>query len=124
MGSGAKSAGAPVSLYRGLRPVALRLLIELAARVGALSGGARPLRVYSTVSDERYQQQTGRGFPAESSGWSFQIKRRYVSARQAVAFQAMLDRLQSLNLIGWTREPTLIDVTVASDGNATAGHGL
>jgi hypothetical protein len=124
MGSGAKSLGAPTSLYRGLRPTALRLLIELAGRVRTLSGGARPLRVYSTASDAHYQEQTGRGFPAESNGWSFQIERRYVKRAQAVAFQAILDRLQSLNLIAWTREPALIDITVASDGNATAGHGL
>ena len=30
----------------------------------------------------------------------------------------MLDRLQSLNLIAWTREPADIDVTVASDAGS------
>jgi hypothetical protein len=104
--------------------VALRLLIELAARVRALSGGAEPLRVYSTVTDAHYQQQIGQGFPAETNGWSFQISRHYVSNAQANAFQAMLDRLQSLNLIAWAREPTMIDITVASDGGVSAGHGL
>jgi hypothetical protein len=124
MGGDARSVGAPASLYRGLRPVALRLLIEMAARVRALSGGATPLRVFSTVSDERYQQQTGDQFGAATTGWSFQISRRYVSRAQAGAFQATLDRLQSLNLIAWAREPATIDVTVASDGDVTAGHGL
>jgi hypothetical protein len=124
MGAEARSLGAPASLYRGLRPVALRLLIEMAARVRALSGGAAPLQVFSTVSDARYQQQTGDQFAAATDGWSFQISRRYVSHAQAAAFQAVLDRLQSLNLIAWVREPATIDVTVASDGNVTAGHGL
>jgi hypothetical protein len=74
--------------------------------------------------DKHYQQQTGQGFPAETTGWSFQIARRYVSPAQADAFQAELDRLQSLDLIAWAREPTTIDITVAADGGATAGHGL
>ena len=34
MGAGARQIGAAPALYRGLTPVALRLLIELAARVG------------------------------------------------------------------------------------------
>jgi hypothetical protein len=124
MGSGAKALSVPRSLYAGLRPVAQRLLIELAARVRALSGTNRPLEVYSTVMDAHYRQQTGQGFEAQTTGWAFQIARRYASPAQAAAFQAVLDRLQSLNLIAWAREPTVIDITVASDGNATAGHGL
>ncbi|HEY3727464.1 MAG TPA: transglycosylase SLT domain-containing protein [Solirubrobacteraceae bacterium] len=123
-GAQAKSGGAPASLYRGLRPVALRLLIELAARVRALSGGRGELRVYSTVDDTSDQRRIGDQFTADATGWSFQIARRYVSPAQADAFQAVLDRLQSLNLIAWAREPSVIDVTVASDGTATAGRGL
>jgi hypothetical protein len=124
MGRGARALGAPASLYRGLRPVALRLLIELAARVRALSGGQGPLRVHATVADARYQRQTGNVFPAADTGWAFQISRHYASPAQAGAFQAMLDRLQSLDLIAWSRQGSVIDVTVASDGGATAGRGL
>jgi Transglycosylase SLT domain len=124
MGSGAKSQRVPRTLYVGLRPVAVRLLIELAARVRALSGGKQPLWVYSTVMDKQYQSKTGQGFLAQTTGWGFQIARRYVSVAQAAAFQAMLDRLQSLNLIAWAREPTAIDITVAPDAGDTAGHGL
>jgi hypothetical protein len=120
----ARASGAPASLYRGLKPAALRLLIELAARVRTLSGGHGPLRVYSTVTDIRAQQRTGSSFAPAATGWAFQISRRYDSPAQAAAFQAMLDRLQSLNLIAWARERSVIDVTVASDGAATAGHGL
>jgi hypothetical protein len=123
-GAQAKSGNTPASLYRGLRPVALRLLIELAARVRALSGGHGALRVYSTVDDTRDQQRIGDDFTADATGWSFQIARRYVNPAQADAFQALLDRLQSLNLIAWTRQPAVIEVTVASDGTATAAHGL
>ena len=115
MGSEASKLGGTPALYRGLRPVALRLLIALAARVRSLSGGAEPLRVDSTVSDARYQQQTGDGFAPATNGYSFTISRRYVSRAQAIAFQAVLDRLQALNLIAWTREAAVIDVTVASD---------
>jgi hypothetical protein len=124
MGSAAGRIGAPASLYRGLRPTALRLLVELAGQVRALSGGSVPLRIYSTVSDSRYQLQSGDSFAAARTGWSFQVFRRYVSRAQADAFQAMLDRLQSLNLIAWARETSVIDVTVASDGSVTAGRGL
>ena len=60
-GSAARVAPA---LYRGLRGPALDLLIELAARVRTLSGGAAPLIVTSAVSDERYQQLLGVERPA------------------------------------------------------------
>jgi hypothetical protein len=115
MGSHARAVGAPAGLYRGLRPVALRTLIVMAARVRSLSGGANPLRIASTVSDAQYQRASGQQFAAATNGYSFQLERRYVSHAQAEALQAVLDRLQSLNLIAWAREPTVIDVTVASD---------
>jgi len=118
LGSQARSVGATAALYRGLRPVALRLLIALAARVRSLSGGAEPLRIYSAVSDQRYQRLAGGDFTAATNGYSFQISRRYWSRAQADALQAMLDRLQALNLIAWAREPTVIDVTVASDASS------
>jgi Transglycosylase SLT domain len=115
IGADAQKLGASPSLYRGLRPVAVRLLIALAARVRALSGEPAPLQIYSLVSDRSYQRELGENFPAATNGYTFQIERRYVNGAQAGALQAMLDRLQSLNLIAWAREPTVIDVTVASD---------
>ena len=96
------------------------MLIELAARVRALSGGAAPLIVDSAVTDGRYEQTLGGSDPAPTTGYSFTIARRYVSRSQAAAFQAMLDRLQSLNLIAWERFPGVIEVTVASD----AAHAI
>jgi hypothetical protein len=120
MGSLAQSVGASAAAYRGLRTPALDLLIELAARVRALSGGAAPLLVDSTVIDGRYQQKLGESDPAPTTGYTFAIARRYVRRSQAVAFQAMLDRLQALNLIAWERFSGVIEVTVASD----AAHAI
>jgi hypothetical protein len=122
IGSFGSKLGASPALYRGLRPVALELLVELAARVRSLSGGASPLIVSSAVADRRYQQLLGASDPPATDGWSFTIARRYVSGAQANAFQAMLDRLQTLNLIAWQRYSAEIEVTVASDaGRAIAG---
>jgi hypothetical protein len=112
------------ALYRGLRPDALDLLIELAARVRALSKlPASTLTVTSAVSDARYQQLLGVSDPPAAAGWSFTIARRYASRAQAAAFQAMLDRLQALNLIAWQRFPSEIEVTVASGASQALVHG-
>jgi hypothetical protein len=123
MGSLAPHVGAPAQLYRGLRPPALDLLIELAARVRALAKTSAPLTVSSTVTDDRYQQQLGGPDPLATSGYSFQISRNYASRAQAAAFQAMLDRLQALNLIAWSRGQTTIEVTVASDASQAIVNG-
>ncbi len=115
MGAHARTVAAPRRLYRGLRPDALALLVELAARARALSGVHAPLIVLSSVTDERYQQQLGVSYPQGTTGYAFQIARRYAAPAQAAAFQAVLDRLQALNLIAWAAEPGAIDITVASD---------
>jgi Transglycosylase SLT domain len=115
IGSLAHQLKVPAALYRGLRAPALDLLIELAARVRALSNGAEPLIVSSAVTDARYQQLLGDADRAPATGYSFTIARRYVNRAQAAAFQAMLDRLQALNLIAWERFSAVIEVTVASD---------
>jgi hypothetical protein len=61
--------------------------------------------------------------PTAAAGWSFTIARNYASQAQALAFQAMLDRLQSLNLIAWQRYPAEIEVTVASDADRVIVEG-
>jgi hypothetical protein len=112
------------ALYRGLRPAALDLLIELAARVRTLSKLPHStLTVTSAVSDESYQKLLGVSDPPAAAGWSFTIARRYVSRAQADAFQAMLDRLQALDLIAWERFSSEIEVTVASDASQALVHG-
>ncbi len=130
MGSLARKAGAPDGLYRGLRAQALDLLIELATRVRAIAQKsvparlAAPLIVTSTVTDARYQHALGVSDRDATTGYNFQIARRYASHAQAEAFQAMLDRLQALNLIAWTRTPDTIEVTVASDASRVIVGGV
>jgi transglycosylase-like protein with SLT domain len=124
MGTGARAVGAPRSLYRGLRPQALRFLIELAAQVRRVSGLSHaPLRLAGTVIDQRLAGQVGVSDPPAETGWAFSVQRRYVARAQATAFQAILDRLQSLHLIAWAREPDAIRITVASDAVAWLRRG-
>ncbi|HEV2813673.1 MAG TPA: hypothetical protein VGW10_10505, partial [Solirubrobacteraceae bacterium] len=56
-----------------------------------------------------------------TTGWAFDIRREYASARQARAFQFLLDRLTALDLIAWVREPAAIHVTVGGDAKALLG---
>jgi hypothetical protein len=80
-----------------LAPAAVDLLAELQHSVMQLWPGKASLRV------------------ASEGGLTFSIRRRYASYTQAIAFQAVLDRLQALALINWSRTRTRIDVTVAPD---------
>jgi Transglycosylase SLT domain len=123
MGALAHRLGFTRALYRGLRGPALDLLIELAARVRALGGRRDSLTVTSTALDQRYQQLLGVNDPVAAAGWTFTIARRYASGAQALAFQAMLDRLQALNLIAWQRYPSIIEITVASDAGRVIVDG-
>jgi hypothetical protein len=130
IGSLAKSLGANVSLYRGLRAAAIDLLVELAARVRTLSGSQGALTVTSTARDTRYQRLLGtsdieaaNGYSLHTTGYAFDIARRYATPAQAAAFQAMLDRLQALNLIAWVREPAAIHITVAGDASSVITKG-
>jgi hypothetical protein len=109
-------------LFRGLRPEALALAIYVAAGVRALADTRAPLTVTSTVRDTRYQELLARRNPEATSayslhttGFSFDVRRDYRSRGQAAAFQYMLDRLQSLNLIAWVREPGAIHITASSE---------
>lgn len=120
LGAEAHAVSAPRSLYRGLRPVALHELEELADRIRTLSG-ASPLRVATTVQDTEYQRAAGLARPLAATGWQFQIARRYRSGAQAAAFQELLDRLQSLDLIAWAPDGDVIDITVASDAQSWRG---
>jgi hypothetical protein len=124
MGSLAPRLGQRPSLYRALRPAALATLVYIAAGVHEI-GGAGRLNVTSTVRDALYQRRLARGniqatraFSLHTTGYTFDIERRYRSRRQAVAFQFMLDRLQALNMIAWAAEPDAIHVTVSSDAKA------
>ncbi|MCW2999235.1 MAG: Lytic transglycosylase catalytic, partial [Solirubrobacterales bacterium] len=107
-------------LYRALRPEALAVLQYLGAAAQGISGSA-PLTVTSTIRDRPYQKlltgsniQATKKYSLHTTGYAFDIARRYVSGAQAQAFQYALDRLTALNLIAWVREPTAIHVTVSA----------
>jgi uncharacterized protein DUF5715 len=120
MGRLARLLGERRRLYRGLRPGARALLVYLAAGVRAISRARSPLVVTSTVRDRAYQRllvarnrEATRRYSLHTTGWAFDVSRRYASRRQALAFQFMLDRLAALNLVAWVREPAAIHVTVS-----------
>ena len=78
--------------------------------------------VTSTVRDQLYQSrlvhgngEATRNYSLHTTGWAFDVLREYRSRRQALAFQFVLDRLRTLNVIAWVREPRAIHVTAADD---------
>jgi hypothetical protein len=121
IGALAASVGSRRALYLGLRPQALRLLGYLARWVHDLSGAQTPLTVAQATYDDDYRHLlAARGSehaahsPLHATGYAFDILRRYESGAQAAAFQYTLERLEALGLIAWTREPSVIHITVAS----------
>ena len=111
-------------LYRVLRPEALAVLTYLAGKVRAVSGEAKPLTVTSLTRDEEYQAlliginpEATSEYSLHTTGWSFDIRRRYASDRQARAFQFALDRLRAHAVLDYAYEPAAIHVTVSE--NAT-----
>jgi Transglycosylase SLT domain len=112
-------------LYRGLRQEAHELAVYLAAGVRDLSGTRAPLTVTSTVRDLEYQRVLARRnefatreYSLHTTGFAFDVRRDYASRAQAVALEYMLDRLQSLNLIAWIREPGAIHITASSEAGS------
>jgi hypothetical protein len=117
------------ALYRGLRPEAYALAVYLAAGVREVADTRSPLTVTSAVRDLEYQRLLARRNPFASrayslhtTGFAFDVRRRYASRAQAAAFQYMLDRLQALNLIAWIREPGTIHITVSSEARRLLPH--
>ncbi len=127
MGELAARLGRKRSLYRGLRQPALALLEHIGAGVKQISR-QQPLVVTSTVRDERYQRalvrrnrQATPNYSLHTTGWAFDILRSYSTRSQALAFEYMLGRLQSLDLIAWVREPGAIHITVSGDARRLVG---
>jgi len=125
MGELAPQLGQTRELYRGLRAEALALLVYMAGRVQALSGATQPLEVTSTVRDDAYQQllrdgnpEATHGYSLHTTGYAFDIRRRYESGPQAQAFQFELDDLTARGLIAWIREPAAVHVTVGPEAKA------
>jgi hypothetical protein len=122
MGELASRLQQPRRLYRGLRPEAYALAAYLARLTRRAGGPAAPLTVTSTVRDSKYQRllvgrnrEATQNYSLHTTGFAFDILRRYANGRQAQALQFALDRLQALNLIAWVREPAAIHVTASSD---------
>ena len=113
------------ALYRGLRPETLAMALYIGAQTRAFSAPRSALTVTSTVRDEAYQRllvrsniEATRNYSLHTTGWAFDVLRRYSSRQQALAFQFVLDRLTALNLIAWVREPAAIHVTVSREAAA------
>jgi hypothetical protein len=118
MGQLAPSLGQAPELYRALRPGALAALAYIGAGVKAMSHGG-PLTITSTVRDARYQHlligttvEATQNYSLHTTGWAFDVLRRYESSEQSLAFEFMLERLTALDLVAWVREPAAIHVTV------------
>ena len=125
MGELARRLGRKPDVYRRLRPEALALLLYLANRVNSLSNAPTPLTVTSTVRDDTYQKlllknnpEATPNYSLHTTGYTFDILRKYGSPAQASAFQYELERLQARNLIAWVREPRAIHITVSTDARA------
>ena len=69
----------------------------------------------------RRNREATRHYSLHTTGWAFDVLRSYRSRRQALAFQFMLDRLRTLNVIAWVREPQAIHITASSDADALLG---
>src|SRR5919112_589177 len=96
----------PATAGGGLRPEAFALAVYIGQGVRKVSGTRAPLTVTRTV-------RPGPGIHA--TGFAFDIRRRYRNGAQAEAFQFMLDRLQALNLIAWTRDTDTIHITASGE---------
>jgi hypothetical protein len=125
MGELAPEVDQPIGLYRALRPEALATLSYLAGLVREVSGSTHPLKVSSTVRDLGYQElligeepEATAEYSLHTTGWSFDVLRRYEDEHQAAAFQFAIDRLSSLALIDYAIEPAAIHVTVSELGGA------
>jgi len=125
IGALATKLGAPKAIYRGLRPVAVRMLIQMVAWVDQIAKTKAPLIVASAVQDPEYSALQGfSDDPPAATGYTFEIERYYATEAQREAFQFVLDRLQDLNLIAWLRGSTQIEITVAPDAGSVIAHGI
>jgi hypothetical protein len=101
---------------RSLRVDALKLLRRLALGVQAVAHTAPLVITRASLATGGDGGFVGDGVEAPPSlhttGYAFDLSRAYRSPAQAQALQFWLDRLTTLDLIAWVREPTVIHVTV------------
>ena len=122
MGELARRLDVERRLYRGLRPAAYALAAYLSAGVRDVGATRASLIATSTVRDLSYQRLLARRnafatreYSLHTTGFALDIRRDYATRSQAVAFEYMLDRLQSLNLLAWVREPAAIHITASGE---------
>jgi soluble lytic murein transglycosylase-like protein len=111
------------NLYRTLRPEALATLSYLAGIVEEISGADKPLHVNSAARSQEYQDlliatnpEATQEYSLHTTGWTFDIARKYQNDAQANAFQYALDHLRSLGLLDYAVEPAAIHITVSNEG--------
>jgi len=122
LGELAPRVGQRRALYLALRPQAVSVAAYFGRAVREISGHREPLILTSAVRDQTYQDllaagnpEATQGYSLHTTGFAFDIRRRYRSPAQGRALQFVLDRFETLNLIAWVREPGAIHVTVARD---------
>jgi hypothetical protein len=101
----------PPGPLRALRLPALSALLYIGVGTKDIGGGG-----LLTVTRAVRRSPATRGHDHDqlhATGYEFDIARRYRDHRQALAFQFMLDRLQTLNLIAWRRDADKIHIVVA-----------
>jgi hypothetical protein len=123
LGELADDLGVDRSLYVALRPEALATLIYLTGQVADTTeeeGRKDVLRVTSAVRDQAYQDnlvtqnsEATSDYSLHTTGYSFDIRRKYMNDKHGEAFQAALDRLSALGLLDYAYEPSAIHVTVS-----------
>ena len=111
--------------YLVLRPRAARFLAYVSAKVYELSGEKRPLALTRAAYDDKAATKLTPHDPGaaadadvHTTGFAFDIRRRYGSGAQAAAFQWTLERLEALGLIAWTRGRSVIHVVVSPHADA------
>jgi hypothetical protein len=114
-----------------LRPEALGVAEYIAAGVREIAPGLAPLTLVAATTDASSlaaataapgsPSSTYDGDPLLASGYAFDIARHYASPAQAQAFQFMLDRLQTLNLIAYARQGALLHVVAGPAAGGLAG---
>jgi hypothetical protein len=120
VGDLARTLGRSRRLYASLRPQALDVLLYLARRVPG-----RPLLVTSAVRDDRYQRLlttvnpvATHAYSLHTTGYAFDIRRSFSSAKQKRAFFRLLAKLQAVNAIAYIPELAAMHIAVASDAPA------
>jgi hypothetical protein len=120
--AGATQTHTPPGLLLGLRPAAATLLEALGNRVHALAPSSPPLMLTSAVTDRQIQRQLGTDDPTSATGWSFTLARP-PDGSQSAALDAVLGRMQALDVAAITAYPSEIEVTASTDAPRVLAEG-